>query len=110
MVAALLLDLVEAYADQTAARGSALLTVDALNLGLAASLVVLILRQVLPIAARLGGGLALSGFGSVEGAARRAFGVARGVAYVAADSLPESEPPRVPVWRPVYGGRAGGAP
>ena len=63
MVAALLLDLVEAYADQTAARGSALLTVDALNLALAASLVVLILRQVLPIAARLAGGFALSGSG-----------------------------------------------
>jgi type IV secretion system protein VirB6 len=109
MVAALLLDLVEAYADQTAARGSALLTVDALNLALAASLVVLILRQVLPIAARLAGGFALSGLGAVEGTARGAFGVVRGVAYAAADALPEAEPARVPVWRPVSGGRTGGA-
>ena len=36
MVSALMLDLVKAYADQTAARGEALVTVDALNLALAA--------------------------------------------------------------------------
>jgi type IV secretion system protein VirB6 len=108
MVAALLLDLVQAYADQTAARGSALLTVDALNLALAAGLVVLILRQVLPIAARLAGGLALSGFGSVERTAGTALAVARGVAVVATDAaLPEAEP-RVPGWRTPVSGRAGG--
>jgi type IV secretion system protein VirB6 len=110
MVAALMLDLVEAYAVQTAARGSALLTVDALDLALAAGLVLLVLRQVLPMAARLAGGLALSGFGSVERVAQRVIGVARGVAIVAADAVPESEPRRSPVWRPAGGGRTGGGP
>jgi type IV secretion system protein VirB6 len=108
MVAALILDLVEAYAVQTAARGSAILTVDALNLALAAGLVVLVLKQVLPIAARLAGGLALSGFGSVERISQRAVGVARGVAAVATDALPQAEPRRLPVWRPASGTRSGG--
>jgi type IV secretion system protein VirB6 len=107
MVAALMLDLVEAYAVQTAARGSAILTVDALDLALAAGLVLLVLKQVLPIAARLAGGLSLSGFGAVEGATRRAFAVARGGAAVAADAAPEAEAPRPPVWRPSGGARAG---
>jgi type IV secretion system protein VirB6 len=110
MVSALMLDLVQAYAEQTAARGAALLTVDALNLALAAGLVLLVLRQVLPLAARLAGGFALSGFGSVERAAQRAIGVARGVAVVASDALPEPEPLRPPVWRPASGSRTGGGP
>ena len=108
MVAALMLDLVEAYATQTAARGSALLTVDALDLALAAGLVLLVLRQVLPIAARLAGGLALSGFGTVERLAARAAGAARGAAVIAADAVPEPEPARLPVWRPAAGDRIGG--
>ena len=83
MVAALLLDLVEAYAVQTAARGSALLTVDALNLALAAGIVLLILRQVLGIAARLAGGTALSTSGAVEGLYARAGRLAVGAAATA---------------------------
>jgi len=108
MVSALILDLVEAYAAQTAARGDALLTVDALNLALAAGLVLLVLRQVLPLAARLAGGFALSGFGVVERAAQRSFGVAHGIAAVASDALAEPEPTRPPVWRPASGARTGG--
>jgi hypothetical protein len=54
---------VKSYAAQTAARGSAILTVDALNMMLMAGLVLLILRQVMPIAASLAGGAALSSFG-----------------------------------------------
>ncbi|MDP8985888.1 MAG: type IV secretion system protein [Pseudomonadota bacterium] len=63
MVAALLLRVVESYAAQTAARGSAIVTVDALHMVLVAVLVFLILRQVMPIASGLAGGLALSTFG-----------------------------------------------
>jgi type IV secretion system protein VirB6 len=63
MVAALLLHLVQSYAAQTAARGSAILTVDALNMMLIAVLVFLVLRQVMPIASGLAGGLALHSFG-----------------------------------------------
>ncbi len=99
MVCALMLDLVEAYAAQTAARGAALMTVDALNLALAAGLVLLVLRQVLPLAARIAGGFALSGFGSVERAAQRTVGVAQVVAMVASDAVSEPEPVRAPQWR-----------
>jgi type IV secretion system protein VirB6 len=63
MVSALLLQIVQSYAAQTAARGAAILTVDALNMVLVAVIVFLILRQVMPIAAGLAGGLALSSFG-----------------------------------------------
>ena len=60
LVAALLLQVVQSYAAQTAARGAAILTVDALNMMLVAVLVFLLMRQVMPIAAGLAGGLAIS--------------------------------------------------
>ncbi|HWG76690.1 MAG TPA: type IV secretion system protein [Steroidobacteraceae bacterium] len=66
LVAALLLRVVNSYATQTAARGSALLTVDALDLMLMAMLVLLLMRQIMPIAAGLAGGIALSSFGLVS--------------------------------------------
>ena len=55
LVAALLLHLVESYAAQTAARGSALTGVDALDMLLVMGLVLLLLRQIMPIAAGLAG-------------------------------------------------------
>jgi type IV secretion system protein VirB6 len=66
MIAALLLRIVDSYATQTAARGSALLTVDALDMMLVAVLVFLILRQVMPIASALAGGLALTTHGAIS--------------------------------------------
>jgi type IV secretion system protein VirB6 len=63
MVAALLLQVVQSYAAQTAARGSETRTVDALHMMLVAGLVLLILRQVMPIASSVAGGAALSSFG-----------------------------------------------
>jgi len=63
MVAALLLKIVQSYAAQTAARGTAILTVDALNMMLVALLVFLVLRQVMPIASGLAGGGSLSSLG-----------------------------------------------
>jgi type IV secretion system protein VirB6 len=68
MVSALLLQIVQSYAVQTAALGAAVLTVDALNMMLVAVLVFLILRQVMPIAAGLAGGLALNSFGLLSSA------------------------------------------
>ncbi len=62
LAAALLLRIVESYAAQTAARGAAILTVDALNMVLMAVLVFLFMRQVMPIAAGLAGGVALNSF------------------------------------------------
>jgi type IV secretion system protein VirB6 len=66
MIAGLLLQVVQSYAAQTAARGAAVLTVDALNMVLMSVLVFLILRQVMPIASGLAGGLALNSFGFVS--------------------------------------------
>jgi type IV secretion system protein VirB6 len=66
MIAGLLLQVVQSYASQTAARGAAILTVDALNMVLISVLVFLILRQVMPIASALAGGLALNSFGLVS--------------------------------------------
>jgi type IV secretion system protein VirB6 len=63
MVAALMLQAVRSYATQTAARGAAILTVDALNMVLIAMLVFLVLRQVMPIASSLAGGASLNSFG-----------------------------------------------
>jgi hypothetical protein len=62
----LLLQVVQSYAAQTAARGSAIFTVDALHMMLLAGLVLLILRQVMPIASSVAGGAALSSFGMVS--------------------------------------------
>jgi len=66
MVSALLLQIVHSYAAQTAALGAAILTVDALNMVLVAVLVFLIMRQIMPIAAGLAGGVALNSFGMVS--------------------------------------------
>jgi type IV secretion system protein VirB6 len=63
MVAALLLQIVQSYAVQTAALGTAIMTVDALNMMLVAVLVFLVLRQVMPIASGLAGGVSLNSFG-----------------------------------------------
>jgi type IV secretion system protein VirB6 len=77
LVASLLLQLVSSYATQTAARGAALVTVDALNMVLCAALVFLIMRQVLSIASGLASGVALSSFGFVGGVVRWGMGTAR---------------------------------
>jgi type IV secretion system protein VirB6 len=69
MVGTLLLKIVQSYATQTAARGSAIMTVDALNMVLVAMLVFLVLRQVMPIASSLAGGTSLNSFGVASRAA-----------------------------------------
>jgi type IV secretion system protein VirB6 len=79
MAAALLLQVVSSYAAQTAARGTDIMTVDALNMVLIAVLVFLFMRQVMPIAASLASGAALNTMGAVSRAvswsARAGFGV-----------------------------------
>jgi type IV secretion system protein VirB6 len=91
LVAALLLQVVESYAVQTAARGTAIATVDALNMVLVAVLVFLLLRQVMPIASGLAGGIALSSFGMlsrfVSWGMRRGSASAGAVAALAGGSL-----------------------
>jgi type IV secretion system protein VirB6 len=73
MIASLLLRIVQSYATQTAARGTGLLTMDTLDMILVAVLVLLILRQVMPIAAGLAGGLALNTFGVLSRTAMMAM-------------------------------------
>jgi type IV secretion system protein VirB6 len=75
LAAALLLHVVESYAVQTAARGAALLSVDALDMVLMSVLVFLLLRQIMPIASGLAGGLSLSSLGALSGV------IGRGAAY-----------------------------
>ena len=70
MVAVLMLHLVQSYAQQTEALGTAIHTVDAINMLLATVLVFLFVRQVMPIAAGLAGGVALNSLGAVGGAGR----------------------------------------
>jgi len=76
LVAALLLQAVNNYATQTAARGTAILTVDAVNMVLISVLVFLFMRQVMPIASGLAGGVALNTMGTVSRAAD--WGVRKG--------------------------------
>ncbi|HEY3730208.1 MAG TPA: type IV secretion system protein [Steroidobacteraceae bacterium] len=83
LVAALLLQVVSSYAVQTAARGSALLTVDALDMVLLAILVLLLLRQIMPIAASLAAGVSLHSLGTVSGVIVRGVGHARVAGRVA---------------------------
>jgi type IV secretion system protein VirB6 len=71
MVSALLLQVVQSYATQTAARGAAIFTVDAVNMVLIAVLVFLVLRQVMPIASALTGGASLNSFGLMSRAIDR---------------------------------------
>ncbi|HEV2270599.1 MAG TPA: type IV secretion system protein [Steroidobacteraceae bacterium] len=73
MVDVLMLHLVQTYAQQTEALGTAIRTVDAINMLLATVLVFLFLRQVMPIAAGLAGGVALNSLGAL-GVASRALG------------------------------------
>jgi type IV secretion system protein VirB6 len=65
-VSTLMLQLVASYASQTAARGSAILTVDALNMVLVTVLVFLVMRQVMPMASGLASGTSLHSFGTVS--------------------------------------------
>ena len=71
LTAGLLLQIVQSYATQTAARGASLQTVDALNMILVAVLVFLFMRQVIPVAAGLASGAALGSLDSLDRAVNR---------------------------------------
>ena len=97
LVAALLLQIVASYAAQTAARGAAIVTVDALNMVLVAAVVFLLMRQIMPIAAALAGGVSLSSFGMVSRfvnwGLQRGGAAAAGTAALAAQPLLASRAP-----------------
>ncbi|CAG0946454.1 Type IV secretion system protein VirB6 [Gammaproteobacteria bacterium] len=81
LVSALLLQIVESYATQTAALGAAIVTVDALNMVLVSGLSLLLLRQVPSFAAGLASGIALSSFGAVSGLVNWGLGTAKRTTY-----------------------------
>ena len=62
LVAGLLLHVVQAYATQAAAQGQGVTVAEAVRLCTAAGLILLVMRQILPIAAGLGSGVALTSF------------------------------------------------
>ena len=66
LVAALMLQVVQAAATQAVSTGGGITIAEAVRLCLAAGLTVLIMRQVMPMAAGLASGLALSSFGVVS--------------------------------------------
>jgi len=90
LVAALLLQIVASYAAQTAARGAAIVTVDALNMVLVAAVVFLLMRQIMPIAAALAGGVSLSSFGMVSRFVN--WGLQRGAAAAAGTAALAAQP------------------
>lgn len=66
LISDLLLKIVASYASQTVARGAGIATVDTLDMALVSVLVFLVMRQVMPIASGLAGGVALSSFSSIS--------------------------------------------
>jgi type IV secretion system protein VirB6 len=76
LLGTLLLTLVQSYASQTAALGGDMKMVDTLDLLLAAAIVLLVLRQIMPIAASLASGGSLSTMGTWS---RGLAGVARSI-------------------------------
>ena len=108
LTASLMLTVVEAYATQTAELGAAILTVDALDMLLVAGLVLLILRQVMPIAARLAGGVALASFGVASAVASRGVGGAGRAGSWAARSVLDRAAIGYDAWRSGGAARAAG--
>lgn len=82
LVVALLLQLVTVAAAQAAAAGAAIQIAHAVRVCLASGLILLVLRQVMPIAAGLSRGISLQSFGAVSTA--MGWGVSRGAEGVSA--------------------------
>jgi type IV secretion system protein VirB6 len=74
LVAALMMSIVSSAAQQAAAAGGGITIADAVRVCMAAGLTFLIMRQVMPMAAGLASGLALSSFGLVSAALAWGFG------------------------------------
>ena len=76
MVSALMMGIVSSAAQQAADLGGGISIADAMRVCMAAGLTLLIMRQVMPMAAGLASGLALSSFGLVSAALSWGFGSA----------------------------------
>lgn len=80
-VASLILSVVEAYARDAMAKGDAVTIADSARFCLFSTLVLLVLRQVMPIASGLASGIALSSFGAVSGVMQWGLGTAKRTGY-----------------------------
>lgn len=78
---ALLLSVLKAYAANAASSGSGITIAESARVCLAATLVFLVMRQVMPIAAGLASGIALSTYGTVSGVVRWGMGGAKRTTY-----------------------------
>lgn len=80
-VAALMLSIVRSYAANAVTLGGAITIAESARVCIAAALVFLVMRQVMPIAAGLASGIALSSFSAVSGAMGWALGSAGRTGY-----------------------------
>lgn len=79
--AALLLNIVKAYASSAAASGAGITIAASARVCVASTLVFLVMRQVMPIASGLASGVALSTYGVVSGMLRWGLGGAKRTTY-----------------------------
>lgn len=79
--AALLLNIIKAYAAGAAAAGTGITIAASVRVCVASALVFLVMRQVMPIAAGLASGVALSTYGVVSGTFRWGLGGAKRTGY-----------------------------
>lgn len=81
LAASLLLSVLRAYAQNAAALGTGITIADSTRVCMASVLTFLVMRQVMPIAAGLASGVALSSYGVISGAVRWGMGSARRSGY-----------------------------
>lgn len=81
LVAALMLSIIKAYAASAASNGSGITIAESVRLCVASVLVFLVMRQVMPIAAGLASGIALSSFSAVSGLMNWGLGTTKRTGY-----------------------------
>jgi type IV secretion system protein VirB6 len=81
MVSALMLSIIKAYASDAAGHSSGITIAESVRLCIAAVMVFLVMRQVMPIAAGLASGIALSSFGAVSALMNWGLGSAKRTGY-----------------------------
>lgn len=99
LVAALMMHVVGLSAERAAALGGGIRIADAVRVCLAAGLTFLVMRQVMPMAAGLASGLALSTFGVTTAALMWAFGSSKRTAGEFTRGLTDQQTTRYDSWR-----------
>lgn len=111
LAAALLLSVLRSYARNAASLGSAITIAESARVCIASALVFLVMRQVMPIAAGLASGVALSSFNAVSSILNRTMGSAKHTSYEFGrgmrDGLRQEPGSRWDSFRRLAGNRAG---